>query len=79
MNNTQEANYDKLELAVTTLINVEGISREEFIQSVGGYGVLYDCYYSLTGSEKLELELADLDIWQEFYTSKVQSVLGGTR
>ena len=68
---------DKLELAVTTLINNDYISREEFIQAVGGYGVLYDCYYRLTGSEKLELELADLDIWQEFYISKIQSFIGG--
>lgn len=68
---------DKLELAVTTLINNDYISREEFIQAVGGYGVLYDCYYRLTGSEKLELELADLDVWGEFYISKIQSFIGG--
>jgi hypothetical protein len=68
---------DKLELAVATLINNDYISREEFIQAVGGYGVLYDCYYRLTGSEKLELELADLDVWGEFYISKIQSFIGG--
>ena len=39
-------NLDRLELAVATLINNDYISRDEFIQAVGGYGILYDAYDS---------------------------------
>ena len=71
-------NLDRLELAVATLINNAYISRDEFIQAVGGYGILYDAYDSLSGSEKLELELADIDQWGMFYMSKVHSVFEPT-